>query len=156
MKIIWTLSIVVVKFECCRRKKTLKTHFFLNSLCWLLSTSDFNNSLSEQNMAQLWTPTLSFPNARQAEGTVVDSGTLSHVQRAGRRLPDDFAMAIEAQRYYGKDSPIIMEREYFVTFSCYFKLDMYPFDTQVVLLKPHYIRVKLSFFNSLKFLSKSK
>jgi hypothetical protein len=90
------------------------------------------NSLSEQNMNQLWVPTLSFSNGRQAEGTVIDSGTRSHVQRSGKRLPDDFSMAIEGQRYYGKDSPIIMEREYFVTFSCYFKLDMYPFDTQVL------------------------
>jgi hypothetical protein len=96
----------------------------------LLESVDLN-SLSEQNMNQLWTPSLSFSNGRQAEGTVVDSGTLSHVQRAGKRLPDDFSAAIEAQRFYGKDSPIIMEREYFVTFSCYFKLDMYPFDTQV-------------------------
>lgn len=89
------------------------------------------NSLSSQLIESIWTPTLSFPNARQAEGTVVDTGSISKVVKKGFPIPDQFDRAVEATVYRGIDSPIIMEREYYVEFNCDYELSMYPFDTQI-------------------------
>ena len=59
------------------------------------------NSLSLPVQKSIWTPTLSFPNARQAEGTVVDAGSGSRVVKQGLPLSDDFSMAVEATMYQG-------------------------------------------------------
>lgn len=53
------------------------------------------NSLSLQTQLGLWAPLLSFPNARQAEGTVVDSGSSTRVLKLGVPLPDDTKRAVE-------------------------------------------------------------
>jgi len=89
------------------------------------------NSLSVDLQKQLWMPVLSFPNARQAEGTVVDSGSSTIVLKLGTPLEDDIQRSIEARIYKGVESPLINMREYFVSFNCDFDLKMYPFDTQV-------------------------
>ena len=89
------------------------------------------NTLSNTVQSQIWVPALSFPNARQAEGTVVDELSLTRIVRNGNSLKDDITNAVESNRFLGLDSPIIMTREYFVKFNCDFDLLMYPFDTQV-------------------------
>lgn len=89
------------------------------------------NSLSNSVQKQIWAPALSFPNARQAEGTVVDDLALTRILKNGDPLPDDTSLAVEALIYEGVDSRIIMTREYFVKFNCEFDLLMYPFDTQI-------------------------
>ena len=96
----------------------------------LRDTAEFN-SLSLNLQLNIWTPKLSFPNARQAEGTVVDAGSFSRIQKDGLPLKDDFSQAIEAMMYNGAESPIIMQREYYVVFNCDYELTMYPFDTQI-------------------------
>jgi len=89
------------------------------------------NSLSLRLQTGLWVPKLNFPNARQAEGTVVDSGSATRVLKQGVPLPDNTELAVEARVYKGVDSPLIMQREYLISFTCDFDLLMYPFDTQV-------------------------
>ena len=89
------------------------------------------NTLSNTVQSQIWVPALSFPNARQAEGTLVDDLTLTRILKNGEPRPDDTRNAVEALIYEGVDSRIIMTREYFVKFNCDFDLLMYPFDTQV-------------------------
>ena len=89
------------------------------------------NALSKSIQGKIWAPALSFPNARQAEGTVVDELSLTRIVRNGNSLKDDITNAVESNRFLGLDSPIIMTREYFVKFNCDFDLLMYPFDTQV-------------------------
>ena len=89
------------------------------------------NSLSNSVQKQIWAPALSFPNARQAEGTVVHDLALTRILKNGDPLPDDTSLAVEALIYEGVDSRIIMTREYFVKFNCEFDLLMYPFDTQI-------------------------
>lgn len=93
------------------------------------------NSLSESLQKQIWTPALSFPNARQAEGTVVDHNSATIVKKLGYPMADDVSHAIEARIYKGLDSPLIMKREYLVTFNCDFDLRMYPFDTQICVME---------------------
>ena len=93
------------------------------------------NTLSVSVLKKIWVPIFSFPNARQAEGTVVDGGNTAVVLKLGQPLPDDFSRATEALIYEGDESPIIMKREYLVTFNCDFDLRMYPFDTQVCLME---------------------
>ena len=63
---------------------------------------------------QIWAPALSFPNARQAEGSVVDDGTITRVLKRGLPRPDNIKFAVEADIYEGVDSPMVMEREYFI------------------------------------------
>ena len=53
------------------------------------------NSLSLHTQLGLWAPSLSFVNARQAEGTVVDSGSSTRVLKLGSPLPDDTKRAVE-------------------------------------------------------------
>ena len=93
------------------------------------------NSLSLRVQKKVWTPSLSFPNARQAEGTVVDAGSTTIVKRLGYPLNDDISRSVEAMIYEGKDSPMFMKREYLVNFNCDFNLRMYPFDTQVCVME---------------------
>jgi len=93
------------------------------------------NTLSVSLQNQIWVPSLSFPNARQAEGTVVDSGCAAVVLKLGTPLADDISRSTEARIYKGEESPIIMKREYLITFNCDFDLRMYPFDTQVCVME---------------------
>jgi len=93
------------------------------------------NTLSTSLQQQIWVPSFSFPNARQAEGTVVDSGCSTVVLKLGTPLPDDISRSTEALIYKGVESPIIMIREYLISFNCDFDLRMYPFDTQVCLME---------------------
>ena len=84
-------------------------------------------------------PALSFPNARQAEGTLVDELTFTRILKNGEPLADSTQNAVEALIYEGIDSRIIMTREYFVKFNCDFDLLMYPFDTQVCNMQLKYM-----------------
>ena len=53
------------------------------------------NSLSVALQKQIWVPQLSFPNARQAEGTVVDSGSSTVVLKLGIPLEDNIQKSLE-------------------------------------------------------------
>ena len=86
------------------------------------------NALSKSIQAKIWAPALSFPNARQAEGTVVDELSLTRIIRKGNSLKDDITNAVESNRFLGQESHIVMTREYFVKFNCDFDLLMYPFE----------------------------
>ena len=68
------------------------------------------NSISASKQAQLWTPILSFPNARQAEGSLVDSGSNTVALKLGSPLEDDISRSVEAFIYEGVDSPLVMTR----------------------------------------------
>ena len=89
------------------------------------------NSLSQEDYSSIWSPSLSFTNAKIIGGSKVDSITSTVVQRIGQPLPDDIARALEANVYTGVDGYIIMSREYFIDWTCDYELVFYPFDTQV-------------------------
>jgi len=89
------------------------------------------NKLPMGTMQRIWTPQLSFPNALQAEGSIVDAGTNMVIIKEGTRMPDDLSVAREAKIYRGEECPISMKKEYFITFSCDFDLTMYPFDSNI-------------------------
>jgi len=92
------------------------------------------NALPMDTMQKMWTPQLSFPNALQAEGTVIDSGSSMFVIKIGQRAPDDLSVAREAKVYGGEECPIVMKKEYFIRFTCDFELSMYPFDSNICTL----------------------
>ena len=71
-----------------------------------LRDQDDLNTLGEKVQKKLWAPTLNFPNARQAEVTLVDSGTQTRVLKRGIARPDNIKLAVEADIYRGDDSPI--------------------------------------------------
>ena len=62
------------------------------------------NALSKTVQSQIWVPALSFPNARQAEGTLVDELTLTRILKNGEPLADSTQNAVEALIYEGIDS----------------------------------------------------
>jgi len=92
---------------------------------------DTLNSLSKEVQSKIWAPALSFPNARQAEGSVVDDGSMTLVLKRGIAKPDNIRIAEEADIFRGVDSPMVMRREYFINFNCDYDLGYYPFDTQI-------------------------
>ena len=63
-------------------------------------------------------PALSFPNARQAEGTLVDELTLTRILKNGEPLADSTQNAVEALIYEGIDSRIIMTNVCVYTIQC--------------------------------------
>ena len=69
------------------------------------------NSLSVRLQRSIWTPVLSFPNARQAEGTLVDGGSSTIVLKLGSPLGDKISRSTEAQIYEGEDCPLVMKRK---------------------------------------------
>ena len=89
------------------------------------------NPISYGIMKDLWTPVMSMPNALQAEGTQVDAESSMFVIKYGRRAPDNLEMAKESNIYKGEENPLVMMKEYFITFSCDFDLAMYPFDSNI-------------------------
>ena len=90
------------------------------------------NSLSKEDQKKLWSPSLSFTNAKVIGGSKVDSITKTLVMRVGESLPDDIARSLEASVYQGVSGYIIMSREYFIDWTCDYELVFYPFDTQVL------------------------
>ena len=59
------------------------------------------NTLNREDQSRIWSPTLSFTNAKIIGGSKVDSITSTVVQRIGQPLPDDIARALEANVYNG-------------------------------------------------------
>ena len=49
------------------------------------------NSLSQEDYSNIWSPSLSFTNAKIIGGSKVDSITKTLVMRVGESLPDDIA-----------------------------------------------------------------
>lgn len=89
------------------------------------------NSLDKQKQQMIWSPSLSFTNAKIIGGTKVDNIVSTLVKRVGQPYPDDIERSLESNVYSGEESYIIMTREYFVDWTCDYSLGMYPFDTQV-------------------------
>jgi len=89
------------------------------------------NSLDKQKQTKIWSPELSFTNAKIIGGSKVDSISSTLVLRVGQPAPDNIERALEANVYAGVDSYIIMSREYFIDWTCDYDLIYYPFDTQV-------------------------
>ena len=71
------------------------------------------NALSKTVQSQIWVPALSFPNARQAEGTLVDELTLTRILKNGEPLADSTQNAVEALIYEGIDSRNIVVKNIF-------------------------------------------
>ena len=113
--------------------------FFLN-LRWYdlrIQFKDLNNvtalnSLSENDVDNLWTPNLAFTNALGPLRTLFDaeaSGVL--VREDEIPLPEDPTLSTEAMLFSGRTNAIMITREYFIDYSCDFKLRYFPFDTQM-------------------------
>ena len=90
------------------------------------------NSLSSKVQRNIWSPKLSFTNAKIIGGTLVDDTTTTVIARKCLcPAPDDVRMAVESNVYEGIKSNILQKREYFIDWTCDYNLLFYPFDTQV-------------------------
>ena len=50
---------------------------------------------------RIWSPSLSFTNAKSIGGTLVDASTLTYVERASNPAPDTITRAVEANVFSG-------------------------------------------------------
>ena len=95
------------------------------------------NSLSSKVQRNIWSPKLSFTNAKIIGGTLVDDTTTTVIARKCLcPAPDDVRMAVESNVYEGIKSNILQKREYFIDWTCDYNLLFYPFDTQVCHISP--------------------
>ena len=91
---------------------------FVLSMRWLdprftfrnLKEIYYLNSVPPDVIQKMWIPSLSMPNALQAEGTKVDEGITMNIVKIGSRLPDDLSIAREAKVYQGDKCPIVMKK----------------------------------------------
>ena len=104
-----------------------------------LKTKTSLNALTKQDISKLWLPLVIYSNTDQKESTrlgmewewltrvsVVKEGNLS---RSGVDEVD------EAEIFEGADNNLIMTQTYTREFRCQYKLEKYPFDTQVTMIQ---------------------
>ena len=113
------------------------------------------NILSKEDVDKLWKPQLTFRNTFRFFCMIYDEEVFARVIKETEPLPTNFFQAKESKvLYYGKSylpsdvtlfflfylvawsfdptkNSIMMTREYFLDYRCYFDFTYIPFDTQV-------------------------
>ena len=94
-----------------------------------------NNLLREEDVKTLWLPLVIYWNTDQEETTRLgvewEWKTRVMVQREGNFTNNLLDQVDEAEIFMGEENSLLMEQTYTHDFQCVFKLDKYPFDTQV-------------------------
>ena len=101
-----------------------------------LKTDSTNNLLRQDEVRTLWLPLVIYWNTDPEETTRLGESwewkTKVVVQREGNFTKDSLDQIDEAQIFKGAENSLSMEQTYTHDFQCVFKLDEYPFDTQVL------------------------
>ena len=100
-----------------------------------LKKSMTNNLLREDEVKTLWLPLVIYWNTDQEETTRLgvewEWKTRVMVRREGNFTRSSMDRINEAEIFQGAENTLIMEQTYTHDFQCVFKLNTYPFDTQV-------------------------
>ncbi|XP_063886617.1 uncharacterized protein LOC135114675 isoform X1 [Scylla paramamosain] len=88
------------------------------------------NWLTHDDLQEMWTPHVLFPNAKGNEYTIVDQNTVGHVSRNCKPDITGIMAAHEVEVFSGSCNPITVTRRYKMRFNCEFDLLLYPFDQQ--------------------------
>ena len=99
----------------------------------LFNQSVFNNITYDFifPLQPLWTPVLIFSNSPSNERSLVDSKAALTVNKTSSSKPSSPDELEKISYFQGDSNPITYRREFKMDFSCNFKLNLYPFDTQV-------------------------
>ena len=101
-----------------------------------LKTDSTNNLLRQDEVRMLWLPLVFYWNTDQEETTRLGEPwewkTRVMVQREGNFTRNSMDRIDEAEIFEGAENSLLMEQTYTHDFQCVFKLDEYPFDTQVL------------------------
>ena len=100
-----------------------------------LKIDSTNNLLRQFEVRTLWLPLVIYWNTDQEETTRLGESwewkTRVMVQREGNFTRNSLDEIDEAEIFKGTENSLLMEQTYTHDFQCVFKLDEYPFDTQV-------------------------
>ena len=110
-------------------KENRATYFNLKSESYL-------NALSMDEINSLWLPLVVYLNTNQQEttrqGWVNEWSTDVTVKKEGNFTRSGFEVLDETYLFNGDENSLIMMQSYTHNFQCVYKLERYPFDTQVV------------------------
>ena len=101
-----------------------------------LKNQTSSNALSVEDINTIWLPLVIYDNTDQKEvtrlGTEWEWATDVTVTREGRFTRSDIREVDEAEIFEGAENSLIMNQTYTWEFQCKYKLQRYPFDTQVL------------------------
>ena len=107
------------------------------------------NALIDAEIETLWLPYVIYANTDMKEAVQLVDGldTTIVVNREGTFIRSSFREIDETEIFQGKDNTLSMYQTYTKSFQCLYKLQNYPFDTQVNILYGKYsLLTFLSFF----------
>ena len=100
-----------------------------------LKPETYLNALSLTEIQRLWLPLLIYTNTDQQETTRLgvhwEWTTFVSVKREGNFARSGYDMVDETQIFKGEENTLIMTQSYTHEFQCIYRLERYPFDTQV-------------------------
>ncbi|XP_042235984.1 gamma-aminobutyric acid receptor subunit pi-like, partial [Homarus americanus] len=88
------------------------------------------NTVSLDQVEQLWRPNVGFINTDDIQHTVVDQGAVTTIIREHPHFVRDLSNPYEVEVYRGDTNPVSTTRKYSTVFTCNFDLVLYPFDIQ--------------------------
>ena len=93
------------------------------------------NSLTDGDIPKLWLPLILYDNTDQKEVTRLGENwewmTLVTVTREGNFTRNGIEEVDEIEIFKGEENRLTMNQAYTFEFQCKYKLERYPFDTQV-------------------------
>ena len=100
-----------------------------------LKTETSQNALTDEDIKTMWLPIVVYDNTDQKEvsrlGMEWEWATRITVTREGEFTRADLIDVDEAEIFKGADNRLTMNQTYTQEFQCHYKLQRYPFDTQV-------------------------
>ncbi|XP_045114123.1 uncharacterized protein LOC123506251 [Portunus trituberculatus] len=93
------------------------------------------NTVSQEQVAQLWRPQVGFINTDDIQQTKVDEDAVTTVFRQHKVYTPNLANPYEVEIYRGDTNPLSTSRKYFTIYTCNFDLVLYPFDIQKCYLR---------------------
>ena len=116
----------------------LKFRLFMNWYDYRLSyhnlkESKLLNSLTRNEVEQIWIPFIIFSNTENSEFTKGNEESEISVIREGDFSESTLDITEERNIFVGKENRMSFRQMYSKQFRCLFQLQLYPFDTQVTL-----------------------
>ena len=106
-----------------------------------LKSESYFNALSQDEINSLWLPLVVYLNTDQQETTRLGGywewSTDVNVKREGNFTRNGFEVLDEAYLFRGDENILMMTQSYTHEFQCVYKLQKYPFDTQVGYIHPN-------------------
>ena len=89
------------------------------------------NTIQGKEAEIIWFPNLSFDNALENRRVLIDTWSKMLVKKQAGGTLNELEELHEALLFDGGYNQLVYSREFEHDFSCYFNLDLYPFDTQI-------------------------